>query len=107
MCISFLFYYPRMPLDGCLAEPVFDTFPEIRDQTPQEQVKFFSGYDWEDRHKRLVYRENIEKTKYRSSCYARNPSFVGVIFNGYIKNVHYIKMTLHNSLFTLLYSMFV
>ena len=87
MCISFLFYYPRMPLDGCLAEPLFDTFPEVRNKTAQEQVKFFDEYDWEDRHARLIYKKNIEKTKYRSSCYARNPSFVSFVI--------YISLIMH------------
>ncbi|XP_052095209.1 DBH-like monooxygenase protein 1 homolog [Mytilus californianus] len=76
MCISFIFYYPRMPLDGCLADPIFDTIPEIKDMKPPEQVKFLQGYNWKDRHARLLFRNNMEKTKYRSSCYARNPSFL-------------------------------
>lgn len=111
MCISFLFYYPRMPLDGCLADPVFDTFPEIQNKTVPEKLKFFDGYDWEDRHARLLYRQNIEKTKYRASCYARRPSFVSwaVSWNCQYNNItsttnaYVMYINTHNPIRLLLY----
>lgn len=76
-----------MPLDGCLADPIFDTIPEIKDMKPPEQVKFLQGYNWKDRHARLLFRNNMEKTKYRSSCYARNPSFVSLVDNIVFENI--------------------
>ncbi|KAK3101729.1 hypothetical protein FSP39_005907 [Pinctada imbricata] len=64
MCISFFYYYPRIPLSHCNSGPVFDNVPVSYSNI----LQYFKIYDWTNATRRAEFQNTINTSKHMTSC---------------------------------------
>ncbi|KAK3088637.1 hypothetical protein FSP39_021673 [Pinctada imbricata] len=70
MCISFIFYYPRMLLDSCETYPNYQTW----DTKGEDKAVYADKVDWTQKHNRDVFLQKLNESSFTEYCHGERLS---------------------------------
>ncbi|KAK3586459.1 hypothetical protein CHS0354_001843 [Potamilus streckersoni] len=67
MCISNLFYYPKIPLKRCISTPTYDSIsPSL------SKMSILHAYNWTSPHDREIFKQKLRESSIRHICQGSN-----------------------------------
>ncbi|KAK3586446.1 hypothetical protein CHS0354_001828 [Potamilus streckersoni] len=88
MCLSFVMYYPKIPLTNCLSAPIYDSI----DKDERAVWTTLKAYNWTSPQVRQTFKQKVRESSIHHQCIGAqmNPKYLEFVFHEYLPQEGYI-----------------
>ncbi|XP_071096981.1 uncharacterized protein [Haliotis cracherodii] len=92
MCLTFILYYPRMPMSNCLSLAMYNAYIKDRGEK-RALIQYLETLDWKNHTIRESFQQNTDQSVYTLSCmdYAGPMSFFSTVTQADPVTTPYVK----------------